>query len=436
MRILLVAVAVLGWALLAAENLTNSLAGDTEISAERLLAAKDDELEKLVTSLRDRQDEGLANALKIRDDFEVALLARGNNQPDATANEQLARLNAIVDQVAGQRDAVSSRLFWHTDLERAIVAAKRQNKPILSLRLLGKLTDEFSCANSRFFRTTLYPDETLGNLLRNGFVLHWETVYNAPQITIDFGDGRVLRRTITGNSAHLVLTADGQPVDVLPGLYDAETFRELATAAGGIATRVQTRPVAERAGTLKQWHQERLTKSMTTWNHALAALPKSVARPEESRSVSELSLERHEAFWREMASRTAMPKSLDPFVPVAFPARVEAMIRKENPAAPVAGRLAVTKARIEDPVLRMIRNLVDTIALDTVRNEFVLHHHVHEWFVGGNVQPDARQLTDRVYAELFLMPRHDPWLGLAPPDVYTGLKNAGLDTSSVARGKN
>jgi len=32
--------------------------------------------------------------------------------------------------------------------------AQRTNRPILSLRLLGNLTDDFSCANSRFFRVT------------------------------------------------------------------------------------------------------------------------------------------------------------------------------------------------------------------------------------------------------------------------------------------
>jgi hypothetical protein len=29
------------------------------------------------------------------------------------------------------------------------------------------------------------------------------------------------------------------------------------------------------------------------------------------------------------------------------------------------------------------------------------------------------------YAELFLTPSSDPWLGLAPPDVYTALENDG-----------
>jgi hypothetical protein len=30
-------------------------------------------------------------------------------------------------------------------------------------------------------------------------------------------------------------------------------------------------------------------------------------------------------------------------------------------------------------------------------------------------------LNERVYAELFLTPSSDPWLGLKPDDVFTGL---------------
>ena len=73
--------------------------------------------------------------------------------------------------------------------------------------MLGKLTDEFSCANSRFFRTSLYSNKEISNYLRDNFVLHWQSVRPVPRVTIDFGDGRKLERTLTGNSAHYVLTA-------------------------------------------------------------------------------------------------------------------------------------------------------------------------------------------------------------------------------------
>ena len=39
---------------------------------------------------------------------------------------------------------------------------------------------------------------------------------------------------------------------------------------------------------------------------------------------------------------------------------------------------------------------------------------------------DVNALNERVYAELFLTPSSDPWLGLLPPDTYTALENDGV----------
>jgi hypothetical protein len=73
---------------------------------------------------------------------------------------------AELDALCRQRDCDASELFWYTDLERAKTAAKASGKPILSLRLLGRLDEDLSCANSRFFRVAVYPDAAVGKLLR------------------------------------------------------------------------------------------------------------------------------------------------------------------------------------------------------------------------------------------------------------------------------
>src|SRR5690606_28767339 len=110
------------------------------------------------------------------------------------------RLTAALDAVGQQKDCHASQLFWLTDFEQAKSASRKTGKPILSLRLLGKLNEEFSCANSRFFRTTLYPNPQVSSYLRENFVLHWKSVRPVPRVTIDFGDGRKVERTVTGNS--------------------------------------------------------------------------------------------------------------------------------------------------------------------------------------------------------------------------------------------
>ena len=115
-------------------------------------------------------------------------------------------------------------LPWFTDLSSAITEARRTTKPILSLRLLGNLPDELTCANSRFFKRVLYREPRIHQLLRQDFVLHWQSVRPVPLVTLDFGDGRRITKTLTGNSAHLVLDSNGRLVDALPGLFDPDTF--------------------------------------------------------------------------------------------------------------------------------------------------------------------------------------------------------------------
>src|SRR3989442_706572 len=66
----------------------------------------------------------------------------------------------------------------------------------------------------------------VSKFLREIFVLHWKSVRPVPKVTIDFGDGRVVERTITGNSIHYVLDGDGNVIDGIPGLYGPEAFRQ------------------------------------------------------------------------------------------------------------------------------------------------------------------------------------------------------------------
>ena len=116
-----------------------------------------------------------------------------------------------------------AHLDWHNSLPSAMTDAQKTGRPILSLRLLGRLDEEYSCANSRYFRTLLYPEKSVQKAMR-AYTLHWQSVRPVPKVTIDFGDGRTLVRTITGNSLHAVLRSDGTPVDAVLGLLSTDAF--------------------------------------------------------------------------------------------------------------------------------------------------------------------------------------------------------------------
>jgi hypothetical protein len=330
------------------------------------------------------------------------------------------RFRKALEAIAGQRDAHASRLFWYTDLEQAKAVAQQLGRPILSLRLLGRLDEELSCANSRFFRTALYPNKEINAFLREGFVLHWESVRPAPRITVDFGDGRKLERTITGNSIHYVLAPDGQPVDAIPGLYGPKAFlaqlKRAADAASGYAT---TEPSA-RLSFVRAYHKERLASVLINWSAEFTQVTgQQIASP-----INRSSLEQRTTAeaWTALARLHSEDARLD--------AASHSLMRVKNPRAADAGRIAVAKSAAEDPLLRAMGEFERTMAEDTVRNEYQLHTQIHEWFAeGGPDVAEVRRLNNRVYAELFLMPGNDPWFGLRPPAGYSAVE---LDGASIA----
>ena len=147
-------------------------------------------------------------------------LAAGESRPEWT------RLRAEIDAAAHQRDAAWSGLYWYTSLPEALAAAKREGKPVLSLRLLGRLDEELSCANSRFFRTALYANAAISDELRRNWILHWESVRPAPKVTIDFGDGRVLTRTSRATACITFWMRTATPRMYCPDSGDPKIFLE------------------------------------------------------------------------------------------------------------------------------------------------------------------------------------------------------------------
>jgi hypothetical protein len=132
-------------------------------------------------------------------------------------------------------------------------------------------------------------------------------------------------------------------------------------------------------------------------------------------------LQLSDADWAKIAALHSDDARLDP--------GSRALMAAKNPNAFAAGRLTMSKMLVEDPLLRAIRNFERSIAEDTIRNEFSLHVKLHEWFAQG-IATDLNAFNEKVYAELFLTPSSDPWLGLMPPDTYPALERNGFVSNS------
>lgn len=260
---------------------------------------------------------------------------------------------------------VALRQPWLPSLAGALDVAGRTGKPILELWLLGRLDEELSCANSRFFRQTLYTDPHVHAALTERFVLCWESFKPVPVVTVDFGDGRRLVRTLTGNSVHLVLDALGRPVDALPGIYRPRAF------LAGLA-----------------------------WAEQLALQTRGLTDPQRRMCLSDAHMRA-------------------PLLPTRAPSAMAA-----PPSARTAGALASTKMLVEAPLLEGTRDLFESLEEDEHRNETSLHPQVHAMFASSSVTASARGFAHRIYDEVFLMPASDPWLGLRGEN--SGLWNDGV----------
>lgn len=391
------------------------------------------------------------------------------------------RIQAVIDKVAGQKDGAFSGLYWYTDINQALAAAEDSGKPILTLRMLGNLDSELSCANSRYFRTALYANRTIASHLREHYVLHWESVRPVPVVKIDFGDGREVRRTITGNSIHYILDSQGRVINALPGMVSPQVFlRQLERYDTETVADINKLDQAGYAAYLKDFVKrettaadEQLQKDLNNtglgphWINPAPAKregmdPADAQLITSSKRVLEMPMVRamepiptrlaetaDETIWRAIA---ALPRHR-----VSFDlSSIMLMTSKLTPdQAKTQTRYTEDQLAAMDfaegyPLPDVLHAFSETVAVDTVINMHDLRLRV----LSKLVQPDdptlrldakpsvvlgqtaAMQNTLRlnainaeVYEEIFLMPADDPWLGLADPGVFTGLPDGGVRTS-------
>lgn len=404
--------------------------------------------QQAVRELRQAGPQGLQALEARRNRFQVQQI--GLQGQTGTPRERWIK---AMEQVGAQHDNWAAGLYWYTDLEKAKAAAQAQNKPILSLRLLGNLDEELSCANSRFFRTALYPHAQINKKLRDDFILHWQSVRPVPKVTIDFGDGRKMETTITGNSIHYVLDSQGRILDALPGLYGPGAFARWLEGAGELERGARALGADERSSYLSQAHRRGLERITREWQEDIARTGVALTTPSALQQTASTPtppvLAPDEILIAAPTARTAAPLAMTkklveaPLlrgITVAVPRDRAALERKTDDA--LWEKIALqhlADARLDANSLQVFAskkprapqkfiNFEASIALDTVRNEYLRHGVLHHW-LAENPNAALEQFNKRVYAELFQTPDSDPWLGLLPAEVYTGIVNDGITTS-------
>jgi hypothetical protein len=360
------------------------------------------------------------------------LLSRYDKQPAGPAKDKLA---AQIDAVAHQKYASVSRLYWYTDLPAAQTAARAAKKPILHLRMLGRLDEDLSCANSRLFRTTLYANHEVSAFLRDNFILYWSSERPVPKVTIDYGDGRKLERTLTGNSAHYVLDADGNVLDVLPGVYAPSVFRSELTQSLALASSIRGKSVDDRAKLIVEFHKAAQRQGMSASRKQLVKLSDGsyTMLTVSVRTVSKAAIEIPDQ--KVIAPETVQLEWSDAAIATRA-ARGQALFGIKPGARVLDTESTTLVTHLFDavPAVRgddkqraaMLARLERALVADSVMNEEDLRPMASAKIIDSGGQIDFSTLNTFVYSKVFLTPAADPWLGLLPRTDFVGLPGDGV----------
>lgn len=70
----------------------------------------------------------------------------------------------------------------------------------------------------------MFSSDTVAKAMADQFEPVWVSVRDVPVVTIDFGGGKTITRTLNGNVATYALNPDGTVLDILPGIYQPEEY--------------------------------------------------------------------------------------------------------------------------------------------------------------------------------------------------------------------
>jgi hypothetical protein len=218
----------------------------------------------------------------------------------------------------------------------------------------------------------LFSNDNVAFLVNRSFEPVWETVRPVPIVRIDFGNGTMLTRTLHGNIATYVCAADGQVLDILPGIYAADTYQAKLYQLRLLANYVGQEGPAKRNDRLLAYHRtqaEALAKQEVPAQFVNLAPPTKAAIENNLKAV-------------------LMPGGSSP---------------AKKPAA--AAKAAEPKFEAAEDVANW-----KLLAEDTQVNESVRRRQIHEILAKEVNRPE--KITKWLYKEVLHADLDDPYLGL------------------------
>jgi hypothetical protein len=217
----------------------------------------------------------------------------------------------------------------------------------------------------------LFSNEDVATFINRNFEAVWESVRPVPIVRVDFGNGTVLTRTLHGNIATYVCNAQGQVLDILPGIYEPQSYLQ-ALGQFRLLHNYVVRAKEKGALRLKEYHEGQMQ-----------ALKDHQAPPQFVNSAG--------------MTKASIERSL---LAVLVPA-------KQAPGAVTAAKKSGSRPLQSSADVALWKALTE----DTRINDTVRRVQVHEILAAsGSIQP--KDVTKRLYKEILHADLDDPYLGL------------------------
>jgi hypothetical protein len=219
----------------------------------------------------------------------------------------------------------------------------------------------------------LFSKQNVADFINAQFEPVWESVRPVPIVQINFGDDRVITRTLHGNILTAVCDAEGRMLDALPGIYTEKAYLDRLDQLRLLARYVKSQPAANQADVLRNYHE----------------LQAEAIRKQEPPQV--FALRRLQA----------------PITKRAIEIPTEVVLVAAQPGKAALSEAKDSEARLPKEELANWKLLEE----DTRLNESIRRLQIHELLARtGLVSPD--KVTRPIYKDVLHADLDDPYLGL------------------------
>jgi hypothetical protein len=229
----------------------------------------------------------------------------------------------------------------------------------------------------------LFSNADVAGLINRFFEPAWEMVRPVPLIRIDFGNNQVVTRTLHGNIATYVCTAEGEVLDILPGIYTPKAYQDCLNQFRLLANYVDQGGKAKRSVRARQYHDSQAAELKKNGMAHVFINTAGMAKRAIEGGVRAVLVPANQA-------GQAQPRE------------------KGRPPAKVA-------TAEKPPPLTTSEDLASWTLLheDTRLNETLRRRLIHEMLAQDELVRPA-QVVQRVYKEALHCDLDDPYLGLGP----------------------